>query len=273
LGALGILVEITIQCEEAFYLQRQTTGGLQVPTVFSNIQQYLSHDYASFWWNADKNEFVAFTFDKVTQPARLPNEYVMKVMQIILGFTMNNMMWIGAKLPLLNAFVMSTLYESMKSQKNVIDRGYRTISFTKEMLDWSPKFSECEYFIDQERAQEVLTSLREFFKKGGYVFNFPISVRFSKADSTWLSPDYNRPSVIISMAMVYKTKALMQFSKELDVFMKQFEGRPHWGKNHNLKAQDLKKLYPKLDEFEQLRRTMDPQGVFLNSYLKDCLIE
>ena len=44
-------------------------------------------------------------------------------------------------------------------------------------------------------------------------------------------------------------------------------GRPHWGKLHSLKHDELTGLYPEFQRFCDLRRDLDPEGKFLNPYL------
>jgi hypothetical protein len=38
---------------------------------------------------------------------------------------------------------------------------------------------------------------------------------------------------------------------------------------HTLPAEDLAQLYPHWQDFRRVRAALDPQGVFLNSYLHD----
>ena len=45
-------------------------------------------------------------------------------------------------------------------------------------------------------------------------------------------------------------------------------GRPSWSKTHNLGRKDLEKLYPKFNEFDNLRRKLDPNNIFVNDFLK-----
>ena len=42
-----------------------------------------------------------------------------------------------------------------------------------------------------------------------------------------------------------------------------------WGKKHSLKGAQLKKLYPDWNKFHEVRRSMDPEGFFMNPYLKE----
>jgi hypothetical protein len=56
------------------------------------------------------------------------------------------------------------------------------------------------------------------------------------------------------------------------VWINQMNGRPHWAKYwQNIPNIDIRSLYPKnnLAQFNRLRSTLDPNGMFLNSFLKD----
>jgi len=46
-----------------------------------------------------------------------------------------------------------------------------------------------------------------------------------------------------------------------------FEGRPHWGKLHNLRAPELRERYPAWHQFQSARDRLDPDRVFSNGYL------
>lgn len=45
-------------------------------------------------------------------------------------------------------------------------------------------------------------------------------------------------------------------------------GRPHWAKAHGLRPSDLRKLYPKFDDFVCVLEEYDPNGVFRNEYVR-----
>lgn len=54
----------------------------------------------------------------------------------------------------------------------------------------------------------------------------------------------------------------------IEPVFKRYGGRPHWGKIHSLTAAELELLYPKWQDFQQLRQRLDPTGKFLNPYLE-----
>jgi FAD/FMN-containing dehydrogenase len=50
-----------------------------------------------------------------------------------------------------------------------------------------------------------------------------------------------------------------------------YGGRPHWGKRHFQTAATLAPRYPRWSEFQELRRRLDPAGVFANAYIDRVL--
>ena len=59
-----------------------------------------------------------------------------------------------------------------------------------------------------------------------------------------------------------------EFFAEVEAIFRSYHGRPHWGKIHTHSSDELRKLYTKWDRFQKVRREFDPEGVFLNPYLR-----
>lgn len=49
-------------------------------------------------------------------------------------------------------------------------------------------------------------------------------------------------------------------------------GRPHWAKAHRLRPADLRRLYPRFDDFVRVMRAADPDGVWQNPYTRRHLL-
>ena len=49
---------------------------------------------------------------------------------------------------------------------------------------------------------------------------------------------------------------------------RKYKGRPHWGKAFNMSPEEAHRLYPKLKKFLEIRKKLDPDGIFLNEFLK-----
>jgi L-gulonolactone oxidase len=44
-------------------------------------------------------------------------------------------------------------------------------------------------------------------------------------------------------------------------------GRPHWAKTHPFTPRELRKVYPKFDDFVRVMNKFDPLGVWRNEYI------
>src|SRR5690625_4314154 len=98
-------------------------------------------------------------------------------------------------------------------------------------------------------------------------FHFPLECRYVKGDSIWLSPSYKRNSAYIA-AHMYKGMPFSDYFSEVEAICLHYDGRPHWGKIHTLNKSQLENMYPKLNDFLQVRVELDPNGMFLNEYLR-----
>jgi FAD/FMN-containing dehydrogenase len=92
------------------------------------------------------------------------------------------------------------------------------------------------------------------------------------ADDALLSGAHGRATATISM---HHNASLPHdvFFRDIEPYLIRYGGRPHWGKKHYQTAGKLKQLYPRWDDFQQIRRSMDPAGVFMNHYLRTIFEE
>lgn len=124
--------------------------------------------------------------------------------------------------------------------------------------------------------RDWLKEEEEISKQGkGEQIHFPVEIRFVDADGIWLSPCHGRKTVYIGIVqyrpydLPIKYKTL--FAK-FEVLMRHFGGRPHWAKAHSCGPTELAKLYPNLSDFLTLLKSKDPDGIFLNPYIRRHLL-
>jgi FAD/FMN-containing dehydrogenase len=142
-----------------------------------------------------------------------------------------------------------------------IDRSYRIYPHVFE-----PNFHELEYFLPAEAAREVFEDQRAFMLRTLPDSIFPMEVRFVRSDDAWLSPNYQRHSVVISVSGKPGTN-YWPYLKVCDQRLYEQGGRPHWGKLHFMTEERLRNRFPKFEAFTALRRDYDPAGMFLNDHL------
>lgn len=62
------------------------------------------------------------------------------------------------------------------------------------------------------------------------------------------------------------------FARFSSILFSLFSGKPHWAKTHTLTPADLRKLYPRFDDFLAVRERVDPGRVLANEYVKRHLL-
>jgi FAD/FMN-containing dehydrogenase len=133
------------------------------------------------------------------------------------------------------------------------------------------KFDEMEYAVPAQAGLDCFLQVRRRIKeRHRRLVGWRVLYRTIAADDTYLSNEYGRDSVTISL---HHNAGLpfWEFFKDIEPIFRAYGGRPHWGKKHTLKAEELRALYPMWDRFAQARRRIDPEGVFLNPYLRELL--
>jgi FAD/FMN-containing dehydrogenase len=131
------------------------------------------------------------------------------------------------------------------------------------------RFNEMEYHLPREQLLPALRQVREAVGRHPEIF-FPIEVRVVKGDDAWLSP-FHGHEVSGSIAVHhYHLEDPLPFFADVEALFKPLGGRPHWGKMNTLKAAELAALYPRWNDFQRVRRELDPQGRMLNPYLREA---
>jgi len=135
-------------------------------------------------------------------------------------------------------------------------------SGTMELAEWT---------IALEKFTPCFTELREALHRWSSpaFAHIPMDIRFLKADDTWLGNASGADTVTVGCVTRHAPSAQTYAAFEVieRIFFKH-GGRPHWAKYHSLGKKSLAILYPHWEDFLSLRRKMDPQGKFLNPYLK-----
>jgi FAD/FMN-containing dehydrogenase len=134
------------------------------------------------------------------------------------------------------------------------------------------KFNEIEFALPKENGPECIAEIRELIRTEYDGLAWPIEYRTVKADDIPLSPHNGRESVAISCHQSYR-RPHEEFFKNCQSIYQNHNGRPHWGKMHWLSASEIQGLYPEWDRFQKIRKELDPNGIFMNDFVRKILIE
>ena len=127
------------------------------------------------------------------------------------------------------------------------------------------RFAEMEYALPRADVVEVLREVDRWITVSGVHVPFPVEVRFTAADDVWLSTAHGRESAYVAVHQ-YARMPRDRYFEGVEQIFRAAGGRPHWGKLHSLRRDDLVGLYPRLEDFCAVRDTYDPGRLFANAY-------
>jgi FAD/FMN-containing dehydrogenase len=162
--------------------------------------------------------------------------------------------------------VMNVTDEEPFSNETTFER----VAYSSEIypIEYIPNFHELEYAIPVEHGKQALRRVRELMLTKHTDCIYPVEYRFVAGDAGMLSPYYQRPSVTVSVSggpgIDY-----WDYLLDVDAILRQYGARPHWGKLHFNTAEDMPSLYPRFQDFQAIRRRLDPSGRFLNDHLRN----
>ncbi|MCS6712626.1 FAD-binding protein [Brachybacterium sp. EF45031] len=267
LGALGVVLEVTMRMVPRFRLAlREETRPLR-ETVGGFLADCDRDDHREFYWFVGTDRTTVRITDRV--PASTPRSRPHPVAEFLSREVLANGVWelacrAGSALPAARGPV-AEIGSRLFAGAPFTDDSPRVFTAPCRV-----RFHESEWAIPAERFQEAFTALRERLAAERMRVTFPIEVRRVAADDVWLSTAHGRESVYIAAHQYYRQDAT-EYLRLVQEVMTSFEGRPHWGKMHWLRAEQLRPLYPRFDDFLTQRDRVDPDGVFLTPYLRSLL--
>ncbi len=135
----------------------------------------------------------------------------------------------------------------------------------------SIRFNEMEFHLPAEVQMAALREIITAIEINRPDVFFPIEARAIAEDDAWLSPFYQRASGSIAVHAYYKEDYKSLFAM-IEPILRRYGGRPHWGKLNHLSKIDFASLYPRFAEAAAVRKSVDPEGRFLNDYLQRVFV-
>ncbi|WP_417503421.1 D-arabinono-1,4-lactone oxidase [Microbacterium sp.] len=267
LGALGIIVEVTLQCAPAFVMH-----AIDEPAPLDDVLATLEERVASW----DHFEFYWFPHTEVAltkRQTRLPESTVRKPLPVVGRWIDETLLSNGVYRVVCAAGQVVPAVTppfSRLAVKLTGDREYTELSHRVLIQSRTVRFREMEYALPAENVVPAFQAVRALIAQRGWRIEFPIEVRFAAEDDLWLSTAHGRPSAYIAVHRYWRADPTEYFNA-VEEIMLEFGGRPHWGKLHTLTDQALRERYPRFDDFVALRDRLDPERRFTNRYLERVL--
>jgi L-gulono-1,4-lactone dehydrogenase len=264
LGALGLISEVTLQCVPKFSLHA-INEPMKLDSVLDRIDSLRAdNDHFEFFWVPHTK----WALTKRNNRTDLPLNPRPRVAAFVNDMVMENVAFgaicaLGKRVPSLIPKLATALPGSGRVE--YVDSSFSVFASARIV-----KFLEQEYSVPADALPEALREVTAMIDKRGFKVSFPIEVRFTPADDIPLSTSSGRASAYIAVHMTKGSPHEAYFAA-VERIMEKYEGRPHWGKLHTQSADQLAQLYPRWNEFADMRSRMDPNGVFRNEYVDRVL--
>jgi L-gulonolactone oxidase len=263
-GALGIVSTVTLQAVKAFRLHA-IEEPVRIDEVLTDFDGYMSSaDHVEFYW-VPHTSWALTKRNRRTDEPPAPRPKVKQLLDevILPNVAFGALCRIGRRKP----DWIPRLAKAMPSSGRVeyTDRSDRVFTSPRMV-----RFYEMEYAIPRDAIPEALNRVRRLVDESGIQLSFPVEVRVVAPDDIPLSTASGRASGYIAVH-VYKGTPYDAYFQGVERIMDAYGGRPHWGKMHFQRAETLAERYPRWDEFQSVRRRLDPEGRFSNPYLERVL--
>ena len=123
-------------------------------------------------------------------------------------------------------------------------------------------------------AREAAFGLRDLVERRGFHAHLPIEIRFTAGDDIWLSPAHGGSRCWIGVIAYLPWGREPDWAPWFDAFeehMSGFQGRPHWAKHFKVSTASFGRMYPRWEDFQRLRRRLDPERRLRNSFTERVL--
>jgi xylitol oxidase len=124
-----------------------------------------------------------------------------------------------------------------------------------------------EYFV---RRRDAVAAIQALYGIGGQIARaLQISeIRTVSEDPLWMSTAYGRDSVALHFTWTDNDPDVAAAMPIVEAALDRFGPRPHWGKMHTRTRAQVAAQFDRLRDFRDLCRRHDPDGKFLNEYLR-----
>jgi FAD-linked oxidoreductase len=267
LGALGVVVDVTIECVPAFLLH-----AVERPERFDAVLD----DWQQRIAGADHFEFYVWPHTDTVMTktnTRLPAHHERNPVGRFAAWWEDDFMSNSVLAAMLNVGrALPALTPAMNRLATRV-AGHRTFTDASHEVFVSPRrtrFREMEYAVPVADVPAILREIRAVIDAKNWRISFPIEVRAAAQDDLWLSTASGRPTGYIALHRYFREDPTEYF-RTIETIMKNYGGRPHWGKMHFRDADSLRGAYPHFDDFLAVRDGLDPERLFANDYLDRVL--
>jgi alditol oxidase len=254
LGALGIVTRLELDIEPTYLVRQEVRTGLTWATVEKCFDDITSAGYSvSLFTRYDEQ-----TVDQLWVKSRSEERPVEDLFDTLPAAETMHMIRGGS-------------VDAVTAQGGVTGPWLdRLPHFRMEFTPSAGEELQSEYFIPRQHAVSAVEALRGIATSLTPLLHVA-EIRTVAPDQHWLSGAYSRDTVAFHFTWVRDEPAVRALVRDVERVLAPLEPRPHWGKVFEMQAPALARAFPRLADFAELRRRVDPDEVFGNAFLERVL--
>ncbi len=254
LGAIGIVVSVTLDLQPTFNMQQVVYLNLPMAELEKNFLEIMSAGYSvslfTDWKNKTINEvWIKNRIEEGNGSAVIAPEFY------------------GAKLATKNMHPVEHLgAENCTEQMGIPGPWYERMPHFK--MGFMPSAGEelqAEYFIPIEHGYAAMMAMETLHEKISPHL-FISEIRAVAADDLWMSPCYKQTCAVLHTTWKQED-VVMDLLPLVEEQLAPFNPRPHWAKLFTIAPSVLQSRIEKLGDFKQLLHQHDPTGKFRNEFI------
>ena len=259
-GALGAISAVTLRCVPAFVLERIDSPQPREEVLDGFDERAAAHDHFELFTFPYADSALVLERNRVEGGPRPRGRVAAYLNDIVLeNWALEALSATGRALPRAIP-ALSRFAAAVATGGKTIDRSDRVFASERRV-----RFTEMEYGVPREHGPEAARRVIEWVRANRYPVFFPIEMRVAAGDDALLSPSHERDTAYIAVHQ-YRGMEWRPYFEAVEAIMREYGGRPHWGKRHFQTAESLAPLYPEWATFQAARDELDPDRVFTNEY-------
>ncbi len=257
LGALGVVVRVTLDLLPAFDVRQDIFHGLPMAQVEAHFDDIMSSAYSVSMftnWQGD-------TINQVWLKQHVDDDAAGAGDEFFGASRVNR------RTHPIEALSADTVTE----QRGIPGSSYERLPHFR--IDSPPKPGnelQSEYFVPRDNAVDALRAVASVAPQLEPYLMIS-EIRTVAADALWMSTCYQQDSVALHFTWKPDWPAVRPALPILEAQLEPFGARPHWGKLFSIPPQRVQAFYEKLPQFKQLLLQYDPEGKFRNAFIDTTL--
>lgn len=273
LGSFGIVTEVTLKCDPLFYVKSEESV-IDFDDFLKSMDDYAKYyEYFKAWWFPHTDKVYLFKAERIEEEQyRKKDQWIkytekQKKRDIEID-RLTTPLFIKSNhdpslIPQINSYCLEYFFTPRTRIGNCFE-----ILVHDETVPMV--VSEYGLSMSDNNHKKALKEFRDVLEQSKYKLHFPVDLRYTHAENSYLSPAYKQNTFYIGVCIREYREEKIHPSMQLffDV-MNKYTARPNWGKLSDLSKTASEEKFPGMESFQKLRDTVDPERIFLNAFLEN----